>query len=315
MSDPKYTVRLLYDVDGWAYHRRCLALQKYAPDDFRVTIGGIYGAEFKRRKYDLALQLCYDSTDQLARHIKRGGYDIVLVSGLNIAWASARGHLEKQQTFADWTVFNSRLAWSQAGEPERTCYISNGVDREVFYPREDPARRTPKVLSIGSMFHRKNKGFVNILVDIEKRLQEYGVPCDFRCVDSHSKSKRMNQEEIAGWYNTGTIYLVASQREGTPNPALEAASSGCVVVATEVGNMPELITDRHNGRLVARDVGEIVDAILDCRDNYRQMWANMEPIIGSWHWKVRAQEYYDLFRRLIDQRRAGVTSDVAVASR
>ena len=48
---------------------------------------------------------------------------------------------------------------------------------------------------------------------------------------------------MAAWYDTGTVYVVASQFEGTPNPALEAASAGCVVVSTPVGNMPELIRD------------------------------------------------------------------------
>jgi hypothetical protein len=32
------TVRVIYDVDGWAYHRRALALQRQAPDDLDVSI-------------------------------------------------------------------------------------------------------------------------------------------------------------------------------------------------------------------------------------------------------------------------------------
>jgi len=31
-------ILLVYDVEGWAWHRRCLALQKYAPADCEVEI-------------------------------------------------------------------------------------------------------------------------------------------------------------------------------------------------------------------------------------------------------------------------------------
>src|SRR5262245_25775439 len=35
------TLRILYDVDGWAYHNQALALQKYAPADFTVSIASL----------------------------------------------------------------------------------------------------------------------------------------------------------------------------------------------------------------------------------------------------------------------------------
>ena len=35
-----YRVRLQYDVPGWAYYRRCAALQKHAPADHVVVFDG-----------------------------------------------------------------------------------------------------------------------------------------------------------------------------------------------------------------------------------------------------------------------------------
>ncbi len=43
--------------------------------------------------------------------------------------------------------------------------------------------------------------------------------------------------------------------EGTPNPALEAASAGCVVVSTRVGNMPPLRRQAWN---LARSFADFV---------------------------------------------------------
>jgi hypothetical protein len=34
-------VLVLYDVDGWAYHNRALALQKYSPEGFDIRIAGM----------------------------------------------------------------------------------------------------------------------------------------------------------------------------------------------------------------------------------------------------------------------------------
>ncbi len=34
-------VLILYDVDGWAYHFRALALQRYCPAGFRVRIAAM----------------------------------------------------------------------------------------------------------------------------------------------------------------------------------------------------------------------------------------------------------------------------------
>ena len=64
-------IRLCYDVPGWAYHQRALALQKYAPPGWDVTIGWNYGAAFKEQPHDLVLQLVYPCAKQIRQHIDR----------------------------------------------------------------------------------------------------------------------------------------------------------------------------------------------------------------------------------------------------
>ena len=55
----QYNIRFLYDVPGWCYYHRCVALQKYAPSDFSVSIGPDYGKALKEKPHDLVFQLCY----------------------------------------------------------------------------------------------------------------------------------------------------------------------------------------------------------------------------------------------------------------
>lgn len=300
---PKYTVRLLFDVPGWAYHRRCQALQKYAPDDFAVTIGPDYGRVLKAIPHDLVLQLCYACSKNIRDHVDQAGYDMVVVTGINVAWKSGASWFPNVYRYSHHVIFNSKMAWEEAGRQERTSWISNGVDGEIFRPIMPIGERKPRVISIGSDFHRKNKGFMDILPHLVGELGERGIDCDFRQVNSHGR-ERVGQETMNSWYNTGTIYVVASEREGTPNPALEAAAAGCVLVSTRVGNMVELIEDGVNGFLVERNLDAIHNAVLKAQANYPRMAAAMQERIADWHWRTRAQEYFALFRELIDRHRA-----------
>jgi len=320
-----YTVRLLYDVPGWAYHHRCKGIQKYAPADFQCDIGPDYGAAFRKTKYDLVMQLCYSHTRTIRRHIEKKQYPMVIVSGINVGGAAAKPWLKQNLNNAEFCILNSEGAYRRCIEkvkekfpddPEpltRLGYISNGVDRERFYPFDDPAKRKVKVISITSKFHKQNKGYHNILIPLSERLGAHGIETDFRVIDSHG-SARMNHKQMAEWYNTATIYLVASKTEGTPNPALEAASSGCTLVATRVGNMPELIRDGENGFFCERNIGDIERKIVRAVEHFPRLSAQMQKDIEPWHWKTRAQQYYDLFRRLIDEYRAGKRLTTAVVS-
>ncbi len=299
-----YVIRLCYDVRGWAYFQRCSALLKYKPADFEVSIGPNYGDALKRRPHDLIFTLVYPCAKATRRHCDRGNYNMVVMTGYNVSSTASRDWIKQALKHSHHVVINSEKCWHELGEPDHTTWISNGVDREVYAIKVPPAKRKPKVISIGSIFHHRNKGFDDILPQVKERLQAFNIPCDFRKVDSHDLKRNMNAEQITDWYNSATIYLVASEHEGTPNPALEAASAGCVVVATPVGNMPELIVEGVNGMIVKRDVGEIVDAVKKCQSRYVTMSTAMNETIEQWHWKYRSKQYFDLFRALIEKNRA-----------
>ena len=147
------------------------------------------------------------------------------------------------------------------------------------------------------------KGYDEILVPLTAKLQQRGLPVDFRLADSSDQENYRTEEEMRNWYNSGTVYVVAGKREGTPNPALESASCGCVIVSTAVGNMPELISNRVNGEIVERNVDAMCDAIVRCQGRYVEMAEAMRTAIEPWYWKTRAGQYFRLFRQLIDRRR------------
>lgn len=317
MIDKKNThrIKLLYDVPGWAYAYRCEALAKYAPPDFHVTIErGNLGC-FPDDPQDLHLQLCYSEAARLRSHLQRLGQKSIIVTGCNTGWQNegpreGRHHWDTMQNVSDWIIFNSRSAWGRAGQPAKSSWISNGVDREIFACRVPLEKRPPRVLWIGSFYHtepkRDLKGYHSLLVPLKERLEARGIPCDWRRVDSTSTvtnngNPHYSREEMVDWYNTGTIYVVTSQSEGTPNPALEAASCGCTLVSTLVGNMPELIEHGANGLLVERNLESVEAGVVEAVERYAQWGSAMQEKIAGWDWRIRTPEYYALFRRLLEK--------------
>ena len=304
-------IRLLYDVEGWAYHRRCVALQKYAPPGWNVSVAVGNKEPYGVADADVYLQLCYNATGILRDRLDREGRQSKIVAGCNTGWAGegpreGRFLYDNFSSQADWVVFNSRGAWGLAGQPAGSSWISNGIDRETFACREPTDRRPAKVIWVGSTYHTKPardiKGWHLILNPLRERLEKRGVECDFRRVNARScidgKSEYRTAERMAEWYNGAAVYVCASQSEGTPNPALEAASCGCTIVSTPVGNMPELITHGIDGLLVSRTIEAVEEGVLLALDNRDRWCTAMQRAIAPWHWKERADQYYELFRRL-----------------
>jgi len=307
-----YRIRLHYDVPQWAYYRRCHAIKKHAPPDFQVDMGEWHPCVRREqwpaeKRYDLILQLVPDR-EHLRKHLdKVGHHETVVVGGLNVGYGHHTERLRMCRDYADHIVVNNRDCWDRLGHPADMTWISNGVDRAIYRISRRIESREPQILWTGCEFHSGKhtniKGYHEVLLPLAKRLEAWGIPYSFRKVISEIPERCFTTEEMVDWYNHGTIYVCASSSEGTPNPALEAASCGCIVISTAIGNMPELIEPGYNGELVERTVDALADAIRRCLPRYKEMAAAMQRVIEGWDWRFRAVQYYDLFRRLIDTRR------------
>jgi glycosyltransferase involved in cell wall biosynthesis len=331
-----YRIRLIYDVPGWAYWRRCQGIAKYAPDDFTVDVGrgfpGIDEDAWPAGGYDLILNLMPDQSS-LRETLRRRLDNPIIVGGLNVGYGHHEERLRMCQSGADHIVVNNRDCYERLGKDPPTwsprgfdcksyatrpvdnrrldgmTWISNGVDLDTFRVKVPIEDRKPRVLWCGSNYHCEHtniKGWKEILLPLAERLEAAGIDYDYRRVESDKPKSCFSTEEMVDWYNTGTVYVCASSSEGTPNPALEAAACGCTLVSTRVGNMPELIRHGYNGLLVRRDAGAMADAIQTAMNWLPGCLAGtMQRNIQAWDWKFRAPQYYDLFRRLIRERRVG----------
>jgi glycosyltransferase involved in cell wall biosynthesis len=80
---------------------------------------------------------------------------------------------------------------------------------------------------------------------------------------------KLSHQNVMALRNEHFLTIVASQFEILPYAVIEAMSLGCPIVASNVGGIPELITNRKNGILFrSQDVGDLISACRTLLDNH-----------------------------------------------
>ncbi len=297
------SIRIIYDVEGWAFHHRALALQKYAPAGFDVSIAPLgRPPDAPNALGDTPVDLVFSLPDsQMAvvrQALRRRGWRSKLIGAWNAGWPRRLPHFYATYRTVDAVIINNQTGWERTGKLPRTHLLPNGVDLDVFRITVPLEQRRAKVLWVGSEVGRHRKGYDRFVLPLQEKLQALGIACELLLVDSHASGKR-SPCEMADWYNAGTVLVCASEAEGTPNVALEAAACGCTVVSTAVGNMPELIRDGVNGYLVERDAGALFDGVKAACTDYLRLATQMQDDIQAWHWKHRGAQFFDVFRQVL----------------
>lgn len=152
----------------------------------------------------------------------------------------------------DFVIFKSEnLSRFVKGINHKSAVLPNGVNLKVFKPMDKTEARIylnlPMdhyiVLWIGNQ-NRPVKGYslaenaVNILKTENPNLHFLAV-------------NNVPNDQLPYYYNAADVFLLSSYSEGSPNVVKEAMACNCPVVATEVGDVKQLL-DRVNGCLVSK---------------------------------------------------------------
>src|SRR5581483_2705887 len=160
--------------------------------------------------------------------------------------------------------------------------IRLGIELDQRVARDDQARRrTRRVMGvrdgrfvvgwIGRMTAVKR---TDVVLESFRRLREQGVDAvlcmvgdgpDRRSVEDLAAELGVMrdclfpgyQEDVGPFFAAFDVFVLPSGNEGTPVTAIEALASGCPVVATRVGGVPDVVRDGEDGYLV--DVGAVED--------------------------------------------------------
>lgn len=165
-----------------------------------------------------------------------------------------------------------RSLWPELAQKMR--FIPNFYDASAYRP--DPAQRHPQRLTV--LFPRRsqiNRGS-RIFGDIVSRIPHEvdivwlgeGDPLDTQIVkevcarDPRASFHVADFDQMPAWYQKADIAVIPTLAcEGTSLSCVEALASGCAVVATNVGGLPDLVYDGINGLLVEPEASSLANAI------------------------------------------------------
>ena len=166
--------------------------------------------------------------------------------------------------------------------------IHNGVDLELFCPGPRDEALLSGLLAnveqvVGFFGEARTKKGLPVLLQAYARVQEQrpntallligGVRADDAPILDVFRKQRPQANvivvppqphaELVRYYRTVSRVVLPSLRDGLPNALLEAMACGCSVIASQVGGIPEVISNDSEGWLVpAGDVDALAEALL-----------------------------------------------------
>lgn len=294
-------VACIVDTRGKVQHNRIKILKEILPD---ISFDVFFCKEkfrLKPSKYDCVY---YASCGLYKNHpVSHRCLSCSITS--HKCLAQYKQTLKLLRRFHNVSVNNKILYDRFSKNIDGVVYIPNGVNTELFFPKKRDEYR-PEKLRVGWVGNtdRETKNFHKIIAPL-KMMKGVKV---LTIETKKSKRFKKSQEDMATFYNLLDFYIVCSSTEGTPNPALEAASCGVPVVSTAVGNMVDLIRDGDNGFLIKepniRKFKSVLNRIKERVDvsKYEEMSLSIrKDIVRNWRWESRASLYKKLFTNAIQK--------------
>jgi glycosyltransferase involved in cell wall biosynthesis len=127
------------------------------------------------------------------------------------------------------------------------------------------------------------------------------------------------QEDVGPFFAAFDVFVLPSGNEGTPVTAIEALASGCPVVATRVGGVPDVVTDGADGFLVEPGDVEALAARLAQLAGDRDLRTRMgaagrERMLSRYAVDRLIDDIDRLYRDLLAQKRIDPGSPAAISA-
>lgn len=270
------------DVSGWAWQYKALQLQRHLADDFEIVVHPVAENGDPPRGFDLYHTFDFPSISRVSR-------GALAVTGITAHVIKTWGDVQVQE-WADRAAAlhaNSLLLLREIERFHPRCfYVPNGVD-EALFRRTRPRRGGFVVGHVGKPNPRKGAELIRAACKI--------VGVELKINQARFNGGALPPEGMVDWYQDVHVIAVASDFDGTPNPALEAAACECAIVSNPIGNMPEFVQDGVNGFLVERSVESLAHAFAALRDNPDGTAIMGEraraTVLEGWTWKQQAEGY------------------------
>ena len=292
-------VLVIADVPNWIFERHARTLQEVLHDEFDITVR-YHTQPFDENAWDLIYVM---------------EFGLVPFDRITMPWkyvTAVRSHVSWQGIAAPDLARFLRTHFQQAHVVSRRLHreispwlpavecFSHGIDGERFRFTARDADGT-RALRVGWAGNRRTtvKGFTEFIEPI-------GAIPGVELVFCGYADRNLTLEEMPGWYAGIDVYVCASESEGSNNSLLEAAATGCAIVTTDTGTVPEYLVDGESALIVPRDRDAFVQAVTRLRDD-RALRARLgtvasAAVLPAWTWGLKSHEYRAFFRSALARR-------------
>lgn len=189
----------------------------------------------------------------------------------------------------------------------RLCYKSVDTERylKIFETRglavSDPSR--PVILFVGSNMRRKGvpdlikaaPGVVQkypdakfVIVGNDKSVTSFKVLCKDLKVDQNFEFAGWHsQADLLDYYQRASVFVMPSLTEALGVTFLEAMAAGVPVIGTNVGGIPEIITDGVNGMLVPvgspSSIAKAINDLLSDTELRERLTSNARNLLNKYN--------------------------------
>lgn len=201
----------------------------------------------------------------------------------------------------------------------RIHYIPNGIDTARFVPVAGTPKESVLIGSIGALRPEKNfarliEGFAAADLGETARLMIAGDGPDLERLETLALSDDIadridfpgHVEEPAGLLRLFDVFAMSSDTEQMPLSLLEAMATGLPVVATDVGDCKEMVSEENREYIVPVDdeaaYARALTALASDPDLRQRLGAaNRERVQSHYDRSVMVKAYDRLFRDLTDK--------------
>ncbi len=289
------------EVDFWplrgrgaaGYLRNLFRLRRHLrrhPVDLVHAHYGLCGfvARLARRREKLVVSFM---GDDLLGSVGRGGA-YTLGSRL-LVWMARRLVAPR----CDQVVVKSESMRARLPESVSAAVIPNGVDFDLFQPVGQARARAELGLAgdrplvvFAAAPHMAHKNYA--LAQRAVALLGDGA-AELRAVHGQP------QETLCLWFNAADCLLLTSRHEGSPNVVKEAMACNCPVVATDVGDVRQIVGSTDGCHVTSFDAAEVAAGLRQVLA--RRQRTNGRDRIGHLRLEQVAARVADLYRRVLGQ--------------
>jgi phosphatidyl-myo-inositol dimannoside synthase len=209
---------------------------------------------------------------------------------------------------------------------ENVRVLEYGVDVNHFHPGSHSQRGSHSIFAVGRLVHKK--GFAQLLEAFAGVRRYYNdsiltiagtgpllpefqdLSKKLGITESVRFPGNLTREVLPKYYESADLVVVPSvtdaygNRDGLPNVFLEALSSGCAVVASDIPGIQNVVRDGKSAMLVpSGNVPALRDAILHLFGNPNQIEAlraeSRKKAISELSWEAKSRELENIYQSLL----------------